>query len=74
MRTRQDRWTVLAIALVTALLLAYLIHRHLERPLQQWLRPRLDAALAQIRYGVPAEPVPPVPAPREADGRTAAIP
>jgi peptidoglycan/LPS O-acetylase OafA/YrhL len=74
LRTRQDRWTVLAIALVTALLLAYLIHRHLEQPLQRWLRPRLDAALAQIRFSVPAEPVPPVPAPREADGQTAAIP
>jgi peptidoglycan/LPS O-acetylase OafA/YrhL len=44
-----SRWAVLAVLVTTALVSAYLIHVIVERPAQRRLRPRLRAALAQIR-------------------------
>lgn len=45
------RWAVLAVLITTALLSSYLIHVLVERPAQRRLRPRLKAALTQIRAG-----------------------
>ncbi len=65
-----SRWAVLAVLIAGSLLLAYLIHVLVERPAQRSLRPRLKAAVAQIRSGghPPATAGPPVEAggePRE---------
>lgn len=52
------RWEVLAVLIVGALVVSYLIHVLIERPTQRLLRPRLKAALARIRAGDPPEPTP----------------
>jgi peptidoglycan/LPS O-acetylase OafA/YrhL len=44
-----SRWAVLGVLIAVALVSAYLIHRLIEVPAQRRLRPRLKAALAQIR-------------------------
>ncbi|WP_375539038.1 sulfatase-like hydrolase/transferase [Actinomadura sp. J1-007] len=50
-----DRLTILPVITVAVLLAAYLVHRLVEVPLQALMRPRLKAALAQIRRdGAPA--------------------
>ncbi|MCW2918980.1 MAG: Peptidoglycan/LPS O-acetylase OafA/YrhL [Actinomycetia bacterium] len=54
------RWTVLGIIVAASVLGAWLTHRCVERPLQRWMRPRLRAALAQIRTGLPRVPAPAV--------------
>jgi peptidoglycan/LPS O-acetylase OafA/YrhL len=44
-----DKWTALAVATAAALLLAYGLHRLVERPVAAWLRPRLRESLARVR-------------------------
>ncbi|MBC6470770.1 acyltransferase family protein [Actinomadura alba] len=58
-----NRWAALAVVMAASLLLAYVIHRLVERPAAAWLRDRLRAALARAReIDFPK----PVPAPRPA--------
>ena len=44
-----SKWNVLGLAILTSLAAAYLVQKVVEEPLQRILRPRLKAALAQIR-------------------------
>jgi peptidoglycan/LPS O-acetylase OafA/YrhL len=60
-----NRWAALAVVLAASLLLAYVIHRWVERPSAAWLRPRLRAALDRARE-IDAPAPAPVPDPRPA--------
>lgn len=44
-----SKWNVLALAILTSLAAAYLVHKLVEEPGQRRLRPALKKALAQIR-------------------------
>ncbi|MBG6093292.1 acyltransferase family protein [Actinomadura viridis] len=46
-----SKWTVLALAIATSVAASYLVYKLVELPAQRVLRPRLKAALAQIRSG-----------------------
>ncbi|GAA4234890.1 acyltransferase [Actinomadura meridiana] len=54
-----DRLTVLPVITVAALATACLVYWFVEKPLQRIMRPRLRAAVAQIRRNGAAPPVPP---------------
>ncbi|WP_261987096.1 acyltransferase family protein [Actinomadura sp. HBU206391] len=54
-----NRWAALAAVLACSLLIAYAIHRLVERPAAAWLRTRLRQALARAREIDAPAPVPP---------------
>ncbi|WP_067489528.1 acyltransferase family protein [Actinomadura hibisca] len=60
-----NRWTALALATATALLVAYAVHRLVEKPAQRWLQARLRESLIPMRP--PAPPVVPPPRPAESE-------
>ncbi|MFA1550858.1 acyltransferase family protein [Actinomadura chokoriensis] len=43
------RWTLLGVSCTAALVVAYLVQRFVEEPLQRWAKPRLKAGLARSR-------------------------
>ncbi|MFA1550859.1 acyltransferase family protein [Actinomadura chokoriensis] len=66
-----DRLTILPVITVSVLVTAVLAHLFVERPLQSLIRPRLSAAMAQIRRGgapSPDEASSDVPPPDSAHG------
>jgi peptidoglycan/LPS O-acetylase OafA/YrhL len=68
-----NRWVALAVATACALLVAYGLHRLIERPVAGWLRLRLREALARVR-AIDAAARTPAPAAMPADGPADAAP